>query len=156
MSIGGRYRGGHFRIASCAALALALGGGAVGSSPVSAAASRPAQPPVALVCHVAGPAKGRGELTDEAICARFTTMIQEALGQPIKRTARLPAGERGRWIRLEVRLLPRGRAEAAFTSKLHGKATNHPLLAVQVMDKTMDLREIDKLARLAGKTLAGQ
>jgi hypothetical protein len=121
----------------------------------SAAAARPVEPRVELVCTVSGPAKHRGGLSAEAVCERFSQRIREALGRPVEQAGQVPGGERARWIRLEVRLLPRARAEAAITSRLRDKATSHPLLAVQVMDKPMDLGDIDRLARLAGKTLAG-
>ena len=126
----------------------------MGVSRAGAAATPPAQPPVALVCTVSGLPKPRGELTAEAICERISLRIHEALELPVIRATQVPAGDRARWVRLEIRLLPRGRAEAALTSRLHGKATDHPLLAVQVMDKPMELGDIDRLARLAGKTLA--
>jgi hypothetical protein len=147
--------GGLFRFAGCAGLVLIAGGEPLGATRTSAAAAQTAQPPVVLVCAVTGLAKHRGALTDEAVCSRAALRISEALGVPVALSGQVPAGGRGRWVRLELRLLPRGRAEAALTSRLHGKATDHPLLAVQVMDKPMDLGDIDRLARLAGKTLAG-
>jgi hypothetical protein len=127
----------------------------VGDSETSAAANPPAPVPVALVCTVVGAPKDRGGFTDEAICERFSARIREALDLPVKQAGKVPARAGGRWVKLEIKLQPRGRAEAVLTSRLHGKATNHPLLAVQVMDKPMDLDDIDRLARLAGRTLTG-
>jgi hypothetical protein len=147
--------GGMLRIAACAVLALLAGGEHLGHVRASAAATRPVEPPVALVCTVSGLPKHRGELTAEAVCERFSLRIREALGLPVIQARQVPAASGARWVKLQVRLLPRGRAEAALTSRLHGKATDHPALAVQVMDKPMDLGDIDRLARLAGKTLAG-
>jgi hypothetical protein len=120
-----------------------------------AASTPPAEPQVALACTLSGHPKHRAGLSEETVCERFALRIREALGVPVKLVGSLPGGERARWVRLEVKLLPRGRVEAALTSRLRGKATNHPALAVQVMDKPLGLSEIDRLARLAGKTLAG-
>lgn len=147
--------GGTFRIAACAAMALFAGGVMVGESEASGAANPSAPPPVALLCTVAGSAKDRSGFTDEAVCERFSARIREALQLPVQRAGQVPAGAGARWVKLEIKLQPRDRAEAVLTSRLHGKATSHPLLAVQVMDKPMDLDDIDRLARLAGKTLAG-
>jgi hypothetical protein len=141
--------------AICPALALILGGGMAAETSASAAAAPAAQQPVELACTINGLAKSRGVLTAEAICSRFSQRIREGLAVPVKQTGQVSARANARWIKLKVRLLPRGRAEAALTSRLHGKATDHPLLAVQVMDKPMDLGDIDRLARLAGKMLAG-
>lgn len=120
----------------------------------NATVSGSSQPQIEMLCTVTGPAKHRGALTDKAVCERFGLRIREALKQPVKQTALIPASSKARWVKLQIKLLPLGRAEAALTSRLHGKATNHPLLAVQVMDKPLGLGEIDKLARLAGQTLA--
>jgi hypothetical protein len=147
--------GGTIRIAACAAMVLFAGGLMVGEAEASGAANHPAPAPVALVCTVSGQPKDRGALTDAAVCGRFLARIGEALDLPVDRAGHVPAGAGARWVKLAIRLLPRGRAEAAVTSRLHGKATSHPAMAVQVMDKPMDLSDIDKLARLAGKTLAG-
>jgi hypothetical protein len=143
--------GGRVRIAVCAGLALVAGGGVMGQSAASAATAGP----VALICTVSGLAKHRGALTDEAVCARFALRIREALGLAVTPARQVPAGSGKRWVKLQIKLLPRGRAEAALTSRLHGKATDHPILAVQVMDKPMELGDIDRLARLTGRTLAG-
>lgn len=146
---------GMLRIAVCAGMVLFQGVGQMGHTSASAAATRPVEPPVELVCTVSSLPKGSGELTSEAICTSFLRRIREALSVPVTQTGSLPAGDRGRWVKLDVRLSPRGRAEAALTSRLHDKATSHPILAVQVMDKSLGLSEIDRLARLVGKTLVG-
>jgi hypothetical protein len=147
--------GGALRIAACAGLALVDGGGLVEGAAARPAATRPAEPQVALVCTVKGLAKHHRGIAAAALCARFEQRIREALGVPVAQAGQIPAGSKGRWIKIEVRMMPLGRAEAALISRLHGKSTEHPLLAVQAMDKPLGLGEIDRLARLAGKTLAG-
>jgi hypothetical protein len=146
--------GGIFGISVCAAMALFAGGGLVSATEANAAATPPASPEVTLVCTVSGRSKHHRELTAEAICARFLPRIREALTLPVKQAGQVPAGSRARWVKVDIRLLPRDRAEAALTTHLRGKATKHPLLAVQVMDKPLGLGEIDTLARLAGRRLA--
>lgn len=126
----------------------------MGTIPANAATTSDPRESVALVCTVAGLPKHRGVLTEESICARFSLRIREALERSVRPEAQLPASPAARWIKLEVKLLPRDRAEARLTSRLHGNAMNHPVMAVQVMDKSMDLDDIDKLARLVGRTLA--
>lgn len=147
--------GAKLRIAGCAALALFVAATAAAGTGNGGAAARASDPSIALVCTVSGLPKGGRELTAEAVCSRFLLRIREALGLPAALTGLVPRGDKARWVKLEIRLLPQGRAEATLTSRLHGKATDHPLLAVQVMDKPLGLSEIDRLARLAGRTLAG-
>jgi hypothetical protein len=146
--------GAAVRIAVCAAMALIAGGAILEETPARAAASSAMGSPVTLICTISGPAKNRAAITDEVVCARFSVRIREALKSPIVRAGQVPEGAGARWVRLEIALKPLGRVEAVLTSRLHGKATNYPLLAVQVMDKPMSLDDIDRLARLAGRTLA--
>jgi hypothetical protein len=110
--------------------------------------------PITLVCSASGLAKHGAGLSEAALCSRFTAPVAAALKAKVNHGATLPVDPKARWIRIAVRLDPRGRAEALLTSKLHGEATNYPLLAVQVMDKPLQLREIDRLARHVAATLA--
>jgi hypothetical protein len=146
--------GGTILSAVCAVLAQ-ISGGVMASESIASGAEKPSvATPVALVCTVTGLPKDRNGFTDTAVCQRFSARIGEALASPVQRADQVPAGNKARWVKLEIKLKPRGRTEAELTSRLHGKATSHPLMAVQVMDKPVDLGDIDRLARLAGKTLA--
>lgn len=138
------------RIAGCVGVALATGGVTVCGIEAEA---RAATLPIVLVCNAKVAVKGQSGLTEEAICARFAAPIAAALNHPVKLGSAVPAGTKSSWIRIAVRLHANGRAEAALTSKLHAEATNYPVLAVHVMDKPLQLREIDLLAKRVAEVL---
>ena len=109
---------------------------------------------VTLVCTVAGAPKGNAAFERAALCRNFAQRIGPALDAKVVLADVLPKGAAARWVRLELKLQSPSRIEAALTSHLHGKATNYPPLGVQVVDKPLGLREIDRLASLVAKSLA--
>lgn len=123
------------------------------------AMDRPSEEParaVTLVCTVSGAPKGQSGFDPAAVCRNLADRIGPALGARIVPAATLPSAATARWVRVAIRISPPGRIEAALTTHLDGKATSHPSLGVQVVDKAMGLSEIDRLARLVAQTLAEQ
>lgn len=134
-------------------VALAAGGG-MGSS--SAAQSRQAASAVTLVCSLSGAPKGKSAFDRNGVCAAFSDQIGSALGAQVVRAARVPIDRQARWVRIDLTVFPPSRIEAALTSRLHTTTTKHPPMGVQVVDKPLTMREIDRLARLVAESLAGQ
>lgn len=116
--------------------------------------ARAVTPLVSLVCTVSGAPKGQPDFDPAAVCRNLADRIGPALGARMVPAARLPSAATARWVQVAIRILPPGRIEAALTTRLHGTATTHPSLGVQVVDKPMGLSEIDRLARLVAQTLA--
>lgn len=109
--------------------------------------------PVVLVCSLAGAGSAKSGLTEPAVCARFAARLSKEMGNRIVLAQAPPQRAGQRWIRADLRLLPREKVEARLTSHLHDKTTNYPPLAVQAMDKRLGLGEIDQLASHAARLL---
>jgi len=124
----------------------------VASDPV-AAAGPDRRPVVALHCTVAGAAKGSPGLNQQAVCARFSQAIEAALKVRVVNSATPPLAQKGRWISIQVRIGGQAHAEAAFTSRLGGTVRKYPAIGIDVMDKALDLGEIDMLARQVSEVL---
>ena len=93
------------------------------------------------------------ELEPGSGCARFAARLSKEMGNRIVLAQAPPQRAGQRWIRADLRLLPREKVEARLTSHLHDKTTNYPPLAVQTMDKRLGLGEIDQLASHAARLL---
>jgi len=131
---------------------LALGGAMMLGSQQSAAAGPDSRPVVNIHCTLTGSAKSAAGLTRAAVCARFARTIETALKVRLVETATAP-GPKGRWIAIQVKLGVPAHAEAAFSSRLGRSVRNHQSLGIDVMDKPLDLREIDMLARQVAEVL---
>jgi hypothetical protein len=100
-----------------------------------------------------GNAKGSPALTRAAVCARFVRSIEPALKVRLTEVSATPAPGKGRWISVHVRLGAPASAEAAFTSRLGGVVRKHAAISVDVMDKRLEMREIDLLAKDVAEVL---
>lgn len=133
---------------------IATGLVALGLGPAwTLAAAAAARPAIDFHCSVTGQIKGSPQLTREAICARLAAAIEPAIKARLVRVASPPQGAARRWVRIAVRLSPPAQAEAAFTSRLGRAVRNHPPISVDVMDKRLDMREIDMLSRAVAERL---
>lgn len=131
--------------------AAILAGGALLMHETSEAAPADNRPVVQFHCVLVG--KGGSALSRSAICARFVRAIEPALRVRLAEVASAPATNKGRWISIQVRLAAPASAEAAFTSRLGATVRKHPAIAVDVMDKSLDMREIDLLAKDVAQVL---
>lgn len=113
-------------------------------------ASRPA---VEFHCTLTGSAKGSPALTRAVVCARFVAAIEPALKVRLVQVTAPPAPGKGRWISVQVRLGAPASAEAAFTSRLGKTVRKHAAIGVDVMDKRLEMREIDLLAKDVAEVL---
>jgi len=104
-------------------------------------------------CTLAGKAKGGPVLDRTAVCARFARAIETALGVRLVEILTPPQAGKGRWISIEVRLGPPAHAEARFASRLGRAATKHVPIGIDIMDKELDLRDIDSLAAHVAQAL---
>ena len=114
------------------------------------------RPAVDFHCVLAGTDKSGAGLDRTAVCARFARAIEAALQVRLVEVAAAPAGNRGRWIAVEIKLGASAHAEAAFTSRLGAAVRNHVPIGIDVMDKRMELREIDMLAGQVAEVLRNQ
>lgn len=118
--------------------------------PIDAATLRPA---VEFHCTLTGKAKGSPNLTRAAICARFVRAIEPVLKVRLTEVSAMPAPGRGRWISIQVHLGAPASVEAAFTSRLGRAVRKHPAIAIDAMDKKLEMREIDLLAKDVAEVL---
>jgi hypothetical protein len=132
--------------------ALGLGGAMMLLAQQSAASGPGTRPVVNLQCTLSGSVKGASGLTRAAVCARFVQRIEGALKVRLVE-APSASGPEGRWIEIQIKLVGPAHAEAAFTSRLGGKVRKHQPIGVDVMDKGLDLREIDILADAVAQAL---
>lgn len=117
------------------------------------AAKAVSHPAVEFHCTLSGSTKVAPALTRAAVCARFVAAIEPALKVRLIQVAAPPAPGRGRWISIQVRLAQPASAETAFTSRLRGTVRKHAAIGIDVMDKRLDLREIDLLAKDVAEVL---
>lgn len=117
------------------------------------AAGAAARPVVEFHCTLTGNTKGSPALTRAAVCARFTAAIEPALKVRLIPISAAPPAAKGRWISLQIRLRAPAGAEAAFTSRLGRTVRKHAAIGVDVMDKQLELREIDLLAKDVAEAL---
>jgi hypothetical protein len=134
-------------------LAAGLGGAVMVLAQTPAAARTISRPVVEFHCTLAGKAKGAAQLTISGVCTRFVQAIEPALKVRLVEVATAPSANKGRWIAIQVRLAAPAHAEAAFTSRLGGTVTKHQPIGIDVMDKSLDMREIDMLARQVAEVL---
>lgn len=122
--------------------------------PEPAVAARPApRPAVEFHCTLTGNAKGSPALTRAAVCARFAAAIEPALKVRLIPVSVAPAPGKGRWISVQIRLGAPARAEAAFASRLGRTVRKHAAIGIDVMDKRLEMREIDLLAKDVAEVL---
>lgn len=125
--------------------ALAVGG--LGAGMASAAAKGP----VALVCTVKPGVAVKGGTDGVAICEVFRGRLETAIGAPVRLAGAIPVGTRSRWVSIAI-TAPRPHAlEVRMRSQLSGRRIDHPPLAIDVMDKTLDRRDVDTLAQHVAK-----
>lgn len=122
------------------------------SEPAEAAGAS-TRPEVNFHCTVAGKTKGSPALTRAAVCSSFVRAIEPALKVRLVTVPTPPASGKGRWISIQVRLGAPASAEAAFTSRLGGAVRKHPAIAIDAMDKKLEMREIDSLAKDVAEVL---
>ncbi len=116
------------------------------SAPTSAMSSVPSQR-IALMCKVSGVNAIHPATSEAAVCASFKQHIDRALAVQTQLVGSPPVKSRGEWITVELHFLKSGTATADVVSRLRSKTTIHPQIAVDVMDKSLGLGEVGKLAR---------
>lgn len=133
--------------------AASLGGAAITMPEPAEAAKAAVRPAVEFHCTLTGSAKGSPGLTRAAVCARFAAALEPALKVRLIPVSAAPAPGKGRWISIQVKLGAPARAEADFTSRLGRTVKKHPSIGIDVMDKRLEMREIDLLAKDVAEVL---
>lgn len=133
---------------------IACGLGVLWMTAAMTQAPAPANRGAALICMVAGVNAIRPATSSSAVCAVFKRQIDRALTAPTQTVGGLAAGSRGDWIKLDVRLLKSGTVTADAASRLQGKTVAHPQIAIDVMDKSVGMREIEILAQEVAKAIS--
>lgn len=125
-----------------------LGGALIMAALVSSAQADAAAPRVWFQCRIEGADQALGGLSREQVCARFAAALEPlAGGRLVTLEADQPLPRKGRWIALAIRRSPPSGLEARLTARLGNTIRQYPPIAVDVMDKALQLREIDILAR---------
>ncbi len=142
------------RVGSFSMLAAVSLGGAAITIPLTAEAESTApRPAVQFHCTLIGNTKGSPALTRAAVCARFVAAIEPVLKVRLVQVLAAPSPGKGRWISVQVRLGAPASAEAAFTSRLGRTVRKHAPIGIDVMDKRLEMREIDLLAKDVAEVL---
>lgn len=106
---------------------------------------------IVLVCTAIGGGQARPPLTPAQICASFKRGLDAGLGRATRTAATLPRS--GNVIRVELRIADSRSASALVTTTARGKSTRWPEFAVDVMDRSLGLREIEQLAGEVARTI---
>lgn len=133
--------------------AASLGGAAIIMPEPAIAAGTAARPAVEFHCSLSGKTRGSPALTRAAVCARFVRAIEPVLKVRLVAASTAPLPGKGRWISVQVRLCTPASAEAAFTSRLGKAVRKHAPIGIDVMDKSLDMGEIDLLAQEVAQVL---
>ena len=113
-----------------------------------------AQNDVGLLCAVEGTSMLRPVMSDQAVCAVFKTKIDTALMRKTVVVRSVSKGEPADWIKIDVRFSKSGTASAIVVQSNGGKQTDHPEIAVDVMDKAMGASDVATLAAEVAKFIA--
>jgi hypothetical protein len=122
-----------------AGVALVLSVPAMAKAPLFDPAS-----PVAFSCTVSGAEKLRPALDRAAVCALFKQKIEAEMARRTKAAAAFPA--RGQAIRVTVRIVGPREASAGAELRARGRLAKRSEITLDVMDKSIAMRDLDSLA----------
>ena len=104
-----------------------------------------------FLCAVEGEKLLNPAMSDQAVCAMFKTKVDDALArQTVSIDSPSKAGSAG-WVQIRLRFSKPGSASARIVQNAEGKVTNYPELGVDVMDRTMGPKDVERLAMEVAK-----
>lgn len=109
---------------------------------------------VGFLCAVDSTKMIRPNMSDEAVCALFKVQIDDVLKQKTIAVDDASHALPPNWLKIEVRFSMPGTASASLVQSTGGKDTVHPEIAVDVMDKAMEPKDVGMLASAVAKYLA--
>jgi hypothetical protein len=107
---------------------------------------------IAFYCTVSGASAVKPVVTQAQVCALFKRRFDTALGQ-ITRAGAGPSASANA-IRVAVRISDNRSASAAITTTARGKSTRWPEISVDVMDKSLGIRELEQLAGAVARSIS--
>ena len=113
-----------------------------------------AQYDVGLACAVEGAGLLKPEMSNAAVCAEFQTKIEAALARKTIAVNSTAGAESVDWIKIDVRFSKPSTASAMVVQRTGGKQTDHPEIAVDVMDKAIGSSDVATLATEVAKFIA--
>ena len=109
---------------------------------------------VGFFCSVKGEKHLSPVMSSEAICDVFKVKIDAALKRKTIAINSVSETVRADWIMLDVRFLMSRTASAVVKQSTAGQQTNHPEIAVDVMDKVIGPSDVGTLASEVAKVLS--
>lgn len=106
---------------------------------------------VALVCTATGAQNLHPAATSAQVCAAFKRRFDARLGRATRLTARAPA--KGDVVSVALHIPGPHSAGATVTARAGGVSTRWPEISVDVMDKPLEMREIEQLAAEVARTI---
>lgn len=124
-----------------------LSGGVMAKTPVFDPARE-----VVFVCSASGTERLRPQTSAAQVCALFRQKVEAAIARRTRSANALPSSGNG--LRIVVRIDSARSASAAATVQARGKTIRHPELTIDVMDKSLGMRDLDLLANQIARKLA--
>lgn len=112
----------------------------------SACAQHAAPGSVNLLCRVEGVKLLSPATTEDAVCGEIKREIDGALSRQTTIVKTLASAGKADWIKVDVRIAQPGTASATVVQSVGGREAAHPEIAVDVMDKSLGSKEINRLA----------
>jgi hypothetical protein len=100
--------------------------------------------PIAFSCTVNGGEKLQPALDRAAVCALFKRKIEAEMARQTKAAPAFPT--RGQAILVTVRIVGPREASASAELRARGKLAKRPEITLDVMDKSVAMRDLDSLA----------
>jgi hypothetical protein len=106
---------------------------------------------VVYVCSASGTEHLRPQASAAQVCAVFKRKVEAAIARRTRSANALPS--RGNGLRIAVRIDSARSASAMATVMTNGRSVRHPELTIDVMDKSLGMRDLDLLATQIARKL---
>ena len=126
-------------ILACAVGAMMLSAAAMAKAPLFDPAA-----PIAFSCTLNGAEKLRPALDPATVCGLFKRRIEAEIARQTKAAPGFPA--RGQAIRVTVRIVGPREVSAVTELRARGKLQKRPEMTLDVMDKSVGMRDLESLA----------
>ncbi|HQV04924.1 hypothetical protein [Novosphingobium sp.] len=107
--------------------------------------------PVTYSCAVSGAEKLRPRLDPAAVCNLFKRQIEAEIARQTRAAPAFPA--RGQAIRVAVRIVGPREASASAEFRARGKLIKRPEITLDVMDKSLGMRDLESLASQLSRSI---
>ncbi|MFM5950770.1 MAG: hypothetical protein ACKOPM_16315 [Novosphingobium sp.] len=108
--------------------------------------------PIAFTCTLSGGEKLRPALDPAAVCAQFKRRIEAEIARQTRAVPAFPA--RGQAIAVAVKIIGPREASATMKLRARGRSAIRPEITLDVMDKSIGMRDLESLATQVARSIA--